>query len=367
MRENPFRYGQVVSNKYFTNREIEIKEIKEGLISGQSIILISPRRYGKTSLVMKAVSDLKLPVLKFDMQLIIDELDFANILVKRTLSLSKFEKIKNLLKTLRILPSVQYNPQTQELSVSISPEGKDIRVYLEDAFELIEKMAKNIKKRIIVVFDEFQEIRRISDDLEKKMRAILQYHKEVSYVFIGSQEHMIRDIFENRNNPFYKFGRQMILKEIEYSKMKEFIIERFSSQNIDAKKMAEEILKITGNHPYYTQQLCSEIFIISDKEIIKEEMLEKAIRNILSNHNSDYQKWWNGLDNTERKILIGFCKGNKNPTSAEFLKNQDIKSASTAGSAIKRLQEKGILIAKNGDTYSIEDPFWQRWIISNRR
>jgi len=178
---------------------------------------------------------------------------------------------------------------------------------------------------------------------------------------------MIRDIFENKSNPFYKFGKQIVLREIEYEKIKKFVAERFYSQDLNILQIIEKILKITNGHPYYTQQLCHEIFVVADKKILTDEFIEKAIFNILSNHNLDYQKWWNELDNTERKILIGLCNEEKNPTSGTFISNYGIKSTSTAGSAVKRLQENGILIKRNGDSYSIEDPFWIRWIILNRK
>lgn len=212
----------------------------------------------------------------------------------------------------------------------------------------------------MVIFDEFQDIRRISGNLEKKMRSIFQYHKDVSYIFIGSQEHMIRDIFENKSNPFYKFGKQILLREMKHDKIRKFIIDRFSDKGIDVSGVVDSILQITNNHPYYTQQLCHEIFIINDRKIIDKNSIEKAIENILSNHNCDYEVWWGQLDNTERKIVIGICNGMQNPTSGGFISAYGIKSTSTAGSALKRLIEKGILVKRSKDLYLIEDPFWMR-------
>lgn len=367
MIENPFRYGQVVTGEYFTDREKEIKEISEEIVSGQSVILISPRRYGKTSLIMNIVNKIKYPCIKIDMQLITDELDFANNFLKKVLSLNKFEKIKYFLKNLRIQPALQYNNITDEISIVFNPGERDVPIYIEDALFLPQKVAEKIKKRIIIIFDEFQEVRRISNNLEKKMRSIFQYHKNVSFVFIGSQEHMIRDIFENRNNPFYKFGKQIILRKIPDNKMTDFIIKRFSSKNMDASKMLDKIIEITNSHPYYTQQLCHEIFVMSDKKVLNNEFINKAIDNIIMNHHYDFQKWWNELDNTERKILIGICNGDKNPTSKKFISINGIKSSSTAGSAVKRLLEKGILIKKDSNLNFIEDPFWQQWILLNRK
>lgn len=367
MKENPFRYGQVVTGEYFTNREDEIKEISGEIVSGQSIILISPRRYGKTSVIINTLNKVKCPFIKIDMNLITDEVDLGNTLLRKLFSLSKFEKIKHFLKNLRIQPAIQFDPRSNEVSVIFNQGEKNSAIYLEDALEMSQNIAKSMKKRIIVIFDEFQEIRRISDNLEKKIRSIFQYHKDVSYVFIGSQEHMIRDIFENKNNPFYKFGKQILLREIQIDKIKKFVIDRFATRKMDASTIVDSVLEITNNHPYYVQQLCHEIFSINDNKIIPKNIIDKAIHNILSNHNCDYQEWWGRLDNTERKIIIGICGGMKNPTSGKFISAFGIKSTSTAGSAVKRLIEKGILIKRNGDAYLIEDPFWMRWIILNRK
>lgn len=367
MKENPFRYGQVVTGEYFTNREDEIKELSEEIISGQNVILISPRRYGKTSIVINAVSKIKLLFIKIDMNLITDEVDLGNVLIRKLFSLSKFEKIKHFLKNLRVQPAIQFDPNSNEVSVAFNQSEKDATVYLEDALEMPQNVAKNMKKRIIVIFDEFQDIRRISKNIEKKMRSIFQYHKDVSYVFIGSQEHMIRDIFENKSNPFYRFGKQIILHEMNFDKFKKFILSRFVSRGVDAVNIADSVLRITNCHPYYTQQLCHEIFIVNNNKVINDNSIKKAIDNIISNHNYDYQEWWGQLDNTEKKIMISICNGMQNPTSAKFIAASGIKSTSTAGSAVKRLIEKGILIKSNGDTYSIEDPFWMSWIIQNRK
>lgn len=367
MKENPFRYGQVVTGEYFTNREDEIKEIHEEIVSGQSIILISPRRYGKTSLVINAISKIKYLFIKIDMHLITDETDLGNTLIRKLFSLSKFEKIKHFLKNLRIQPAIQFDPNSNEVSVAFNHGEKNASIYLEDALEMPQHIAKSLKKRIVVIFDEFQAIRRISKNLEKKMRSIFQYHENVSYIFIGSQEHMIRDIFENKNNPFYKFGKQILLHEMKIDKIKKFVIDRFAGKGINASTVVDSILEITNCHPYYTQQLCHEIFIINDNKIIHKDSIEKAIGNILSNHNFDYQEWWRQLDNTERKIIIGICNGMQNPTSGEFISVFGIKSTSTAGSAVKRLIKKGILIKSREDLYLIEDPFWMRWIVLNRK
>ena len=363
---NPFRFGSVVSGEYFTDRKKEIKEIVSEIKSGQHIVLMSPRRYGKTSLVHEAMKASGAKGFRINMELIADEVDLANYYVRNALSLSKFEKIKYYLKNLKIQPYIQIQPMTNEISVSFSTETRSISTLLSDTLQLPEIIARGIKKKIVIVFDEFQEIRRISSILERKMRGTFQNHQNITYIFIGSQESMIREIFQNRKNPFYKFGRHISLKKIPRNEFADFIVERFLSQKIDARRIVEDILEFTDCHPYYTQQLCHEIYILTEQKILTKGIIDKAVGQITTEHHADYSRWWNSLTNTERKVIIGIASGNCNPTSQEFIRRYSIRSTSTSGSVVSKLIASGTLIKKEGKKVEIEDPFWKEWVLKNR-
>lgn len=362
---NPFRFGNVVTGQYFTNREKEIKEIAAEIEAGQHVVLMSPRRYGKSSLVNEVMKSSRVKWFRINMELISDEVDLANYYVKNALSLSKFEKIKHYLKNLKVQPYIQIQPETNEISVSFSAEKRNISTLLSDSLHLPEEIAKSMKQRIVVVFDEFQEIRRISPMLERKMRGIFQYHENITYVFIGSQESMIREIFQSKKNPFYKFGRHITLDKINETAFTAFILKRFSTQKIDASKIVKDILIFTDCHPYYTQQLCHEIYILSEKKPLTHDIIYKAVDQIVTEHHADYSRRWNSLTNTERKVIIGIVSGERNPTSQEFIKKYGIKTASTSGSVVTKLFAVGTLVKTNVGI-KIEDPFWAKWILRNR-
>ena len=363
---NPFKFGNVVTGEYFTNRKKEIKEIVSEIKAGQHIVLMSPRRYGKTSLVDEAMKASGVKWFKINMELIAGEVDLANYYVRNALSLNKFEKIKYYLKSMKIQPYIQMQPGTNDISVSFNMESRNVSTLLLDSLQLPETIAKNMKQRLVVVFDEFQEIRRIAPMLERKMRGIFQYHQNITYIFIGSQESMIREIFQNKKNPFYKFGRHITLNKIDLPEFSKFIIKRFMSQKIDASKIIDDILEFTDCHPYYTQQLCHEIYILNEKKTLFKGVINKAIDQIITEHHADYSRWWNTLTNTERKVIIGIVSGDHNPTSQEFIKKYGIKSASTSGSVVSKLTTSGTLVKKNGRKLRIEDPFWEKWILKNR-
>lgn len=364
---NPFKFGSIVEGEYFTNRSQEIKELISDIESGQNVVLISQRRYGKSSMVNKAINTMNIKSIRLDLELISDEVDFANTYVKKALSLSTFEKLKNYLRLLKIQPSIEYKPLTGDMNVSFGAGVNDKTMVITESLELPEIIAQEQKKRIVVVFDEFQEIRRIAKHLEKKMRGIFQTHQHVSYIFIGSQESMIRDIFQEKKNPFYKFGRQKVLQGIPHDELETFVLKRFSSVGINASGILNDLLAFTGYHPYYTQQICHEIYILQNKGIVKQGLIREAITNIITDHNADYKRWWNGLDNTERKLVIGIAAGSENVTSKDFIQKYGIKTASTSGSALGRLIDKGIISRCDKDRYDIEDPFWKEWILINRK
>ncbi|OQX52781.1 MAG: hypothetical protein B5M48_04705 [Candidatus Omnitrophica bacterium 4484_213] len=363
---NPFRFGSIVSGEYFTDRKKEIKEIVSEIKAGQHIVVMSPRRYGKTSLVHEAMKASGIKGFRINMELIADEVDLANYYVRNALTLSKFGKIKYYLKNLKVQPYIQIQPGTNEISVSFNAEMRNIPALLSGSFQLPEIIARNMKKKIVIVFDEFQEIRRISASLERKMRGIFQYHQNITYIFIGSQESMIREIFQDKKNPFYKFGRHISLQKIPRDEFADFIIGRFSSQKIDACGIVSDILKFTDCHPYYTQQLCHEIYILNEKKTLTKGIIKRAIDQVTTEHHADYSRWWGSLTNTGRKVIIGIASGNCNPTSQEFIRKYGIRSASTSGSVISKLTASGTLVKKNGKKVEIEDPFWREWILKNR-
>lgn len=197
------------------------------------------------------------------------------------------------------------------------------------------------------------------------MRGIFQEHQNVVYVFIGSQESMIREIIQNKNNPFYKFGKQITLSKINRYEFEKFISVKFKNKKIP-KCIINKILDFTGCQPYYTQQLCYEIYnLIMNGWNFDENIIEIAITQIITEHNSDYKKWWSNLNTTEKKIVVGIVFGNFQPTSHDLIKRFGINSASTSGSALKKLFDTGILI-KEKNHIKIEDPFWEKWIYVNR-
>ena len=365
MKENPFRFGTVVDGIYFTDREDEQSEIGSYLKSENHLIIISPRRFGKTSLIKKILAGSNRRFIYLDMQLVLSEGDFAAQLLKRIYRIYPVQKLKNYIKSFRLIPSVIMNPVTGEVEVSFSPGSRDLAP-LEDVLNLIEKLGKPDDK-MIVVLDEFQDIFRINTGLDRMLRSVIQVHKNINYVFMGSSESMIREIFEKKDSPFYRFGILYPLGKIQEVKFRLFLEYNFTGVAGDPRTISGDILKITGSHPYYTQQLAFMVWeLLNRKGKAQEVVAELAADEIVRSHDNDFEMLWNTLNRTDMMLLAGMSESNISPLSDEFRKQFGTGASSTVFSTLQRLIKKGMVI-RDEMGYFIDDPFFRRWIKIRRR
>jgi len=229
---------------------------------------------------------------------------------------------------------------------------------------MIDKLGSDGKK-IVVVLDEFQDIFRIHAGLDRLLRAVMQNHKYINYIFMGSSESMIREIFKKKNSPFYRFGSLMTLGKIPVEKFSTFLEERLAGITKQYKPVTGTILGITGCHPYYTQQLAFTVWELSGRSADAANIVESAANEIVQSHDNDYERLWNSLNRTDMMVLAGMSISAISPLSDEFSKLYGTGAVSTVFSTLLRLTQRGILI-KEGSVYIIDDPFFKRWIVLRR-
>ena len=340
-----------------------MKLVRALLSSSNNLIMISPRRYGKTSLINKVIKELKRPYIMVDLQLVTSSDDLAAQIIKRLFRLFPFEHIKQYVKNFRIIPSITLNPLSNEVDISFQPSSSSTLV-MEDAINLIEQLSSS-KKRIIAVFDEFQEIKLINSHLDRQLRSLMQHHKKVNYVFLGSQESIIRDIFEKKKSPFYHFGQLIPLGKIPYEDFYEFLSSKFKQVCPAYDQITASILEITQCHPYYTQQLAFFVWELYRNPKPTEDPVEKTVSELIRLHDMDYERLWNTLNKTDIKILIGMASSDLSPLSEAFSQVYQPGASSTIFSALKRLARDGFIL-KSTSGYEIDDPFFKRWITQRR-
>ena len=350
--ENPFKYGTIVDADYFTDRIDEVKYISQFVNSANHLILISPRRFGKSSVVAKAVKQSGRKSITINLQQVTSVADFSAKLLREFFKVHPMERMRHLISHFRIIPTISTNPLTGSIDVGFQP-GVDGSVLLEDVMELIEK-GHSEEDRIIVVLDEFQEILDLAPRLDKKMRAIMQEQKHINYILLGSQESMMTEIFERKKSPFYHFGEMMRLNKLPRDIFHDFLSDRLKNCfKTSSDELADYILDYTNNHPYYSQQLAATIWNIGTLQPETEDVFHAAIEHIVTTHGHDYERLWMNINRTSKWILQRLAKKGVLQTG-EY-------PTSTIYSALKRLQKDGYVIYS--DSYEIEDPFFKEWIL----
>lgn len=350
--ENPFKFGTIVEAGYFTDRVNEVAYIEQFIKSANHLVMISPRRFGKSSLVAKAVKESGRKNITLNLQSVTSVSDLSAKLLREFFKVHPMERIRHLIAHFRIVPMISTNPVTGAMDVSFQ-SGAPEEVLLEDVLNLLER-AHSEKDRLIVVLDEFQEIKDISSDLDRQLRSIMQEQKHINYILLGSQESMMTDIFENKKSPFYHFGELMRLGKLPRQDFYDYLVERLSAVFPEScKVLADRILNFTECHPYYSQQLAANVWQIGVLQPKSEDVLQAAVDHIVVSHALDYERIWMGFKRTNRWILQRLASG-KSLQDGEY-------RTSTIYSALKRLQKDGYAIYS--DHYELEDPFFKQWIL----
>ena len=348
--ENPFKFGTVVEGKYFTDRTDEQVYLAQILNSPNHAVLISPRRFGKSSLVKEVLNTQDREVISVNLQAITSVHKLAESLYRQFFATHPVEKAKHYFSKLRVAPTISYNPLTGSPEFSLQPTT-DKKVVLEDVFSVLEKAGE--RKRLIVVLDEFPEILEIDKGLDKLLRSIMQEQKNINYILMGSQEDMMKKIFLRKKSPFYHFGSIIHLDKIPYSDFKQYIEDRLPVASRGC-GLSDEILSFTDCHPYYTQQLAFQVWFILQQGTEADSSVRVAIEHIVRAHDFDYSRLWESMNRTNRLVLLKLSTEETAP-----FENPEIPT-STIYSALKRLVSVGILI-KNGK-YNYDDPFFKLWV-----
>lgn len=365
---NPFYFGNEVHKDDFCNRVNELSELKDNINSGLNVLLYAPRRFGKTSLLKKLQYDLKdekdVVLIYFDIFTVssVDEFiqKYFNVLAKNFETTT--DKVVNLFKNiLQIRPSITMDiSSNSEVAYGLSLIKKEQNNNLEDILNLPYLYAKKFNKKVVVIFDEFQEIEQLQ--IEKKLRSVIQSHsRELSYLFSGSKKSIINKMFNDKNRAFYKSVKHLHINEISLNDWVKFITNKFeASGKIIEEVFVKECFDITLGYPYYMQQLMYFIWA-STPEMVNQEIIDNAIKLMLERENDIYALVWTNLTPNQKLTLKYIVKNDGvNLYANENLSDASL-SASTLKSTLSSLSKKDICDKKD-DRYYLIDPFMKYWL-----
>lgn len=370
MEHHPFKFGKLAEGVHFVDREKERLRLKSNVLTGVNTILLSPRRYGKSSLVQQVSEDLKkdrkIRFAQVDLFEVRDEREMleritAAVIIATSSTLE--ERLHDLKRFVQaIVPKVSLGTDpTQELSVGLSWE--DLQRSRHELLELPEKLAKAKKVQLVLCIDEFQNIGQFPDPkaTQKLLRAAWQRHKHVTHVLYGSKRHMMLEIFTKSTMPFYKFGDLMFLERIERPYWTAYIVDRFrrTKKKID-KDTATAIAAIMEDHPYSVQLLANAAWHQTKLNCSMAD-IDRGLEELLDQYAILFQHLVDGLTTPQLRYLEAMADGVERFSTADVLTRYELGSSAMVGRIRTGLEKKDILDHQGPKTVWL-DPLFQHWL-----
>lgn len=372
--KNPFIYGGVVFGRHFADRQGELSELTAEMSNAGKVFLISPRRIGKTCLLknlqrnlekegfLTAYVDLyRAPTLRH----------FTELYAKAVVEVveGKIEKmvkaIPRLLPGLR--PKLEPNPDgTISFSVEYVAREKEVFQILTEVLEYPEKASAKKRKPFVIIIDEFSDITKYNGtDVEKAIRAVVQTHQRVGYIFSGSKRSVIRDMVRDKKRAFYRMGATMELRPIPRDLFRTFIEKWFNRGEYKSDEgVVDLVLERGRNVPYNIQRIAYNIWEEArDSKKIGTTLVNKAIQTIIRQESMHYEALWDGITQKQREALIALASDD--PTSLfsrEFLEKWRL-GVSSLQSSLKALEKRGVLEKGEQGKYRFDDEFFRLWIV----
>lgn len=371
MMHTPFVYGKLPEEIDFTNRTKEIDRLKNNFNSLVNTIIISPRRWGKTSLVKQAsrlaVKENKnLKIVHLDIFNIRSEYEFYLLLANEVLKAASSnvdEMVKNTRNFLKqLIPQISFSPDMQS-KVSFSIGWEELQKHPDDILNLAENVALKKDLNIIICIDEFQNIALFDqpDAFQRKLRSHWQTHKKTAYCLYGNKQHMLLDVFSNYAMPFYKFGDILFLEKIAAEEWVSFIQKRFqdTGKNISTSD-AEQIAALAENHSYYVQQLAQQVWFRTEKRATY-QIVENAFEDIISQLSLLFVNMTEMLTTRQLSLLEAILNQEKQLTAKTTLTNYNLGTSANVIQLKKRLIELDVIDEIHGKIEFL-DPMYKHWL-----
>ena len=373
-RFNPFHYGDLALDEAFTDRAPELAALKADIRNGQNVAIIAPRRYGKSSLVRRATQELLAEdflVVEVDLMSTPSKEKFAAKLAKSihddvATVLFKAKERLRMFSALRVVPVVTINPDdgAPSFSFSTAQSDEDIDATIERLLELPAQLASDQGRRVVVFFDEFQEITGIDPRLPAQMRAVFQQQPHVSHVYSGSRRDMMQRLFNDENEPFYRSAKVVELGEIPVELFKRFVRDQFERTD---RKVAAEVLDgllgITKGHPYATQELAYALWEeVPDGFTAGPTDLERALAAVLRSETAHFTLVWDNASRAQRLILQALAAEPGRPFTASYRQRHQLPGTSGVQRGLEPLLAGELVRKLQGGSYDVMEPFLREWI-----
>lgn len=371
MEENPFVVSGRIRPEYFCDRKAESERMIKLLTNGNNVVLKSDRRMGKTGLIQYCFDQ---PVLHDNyytffvdilhttcLQELVHEL--GRTVYEQTVPRGK-KMVQSFVKALRsIAGKMGFDANTGLPTFSVGLGDIERPEYtLEEIFGYLQQE----DKPCIVAIDEFQQVAKYPEkNIEALLRGHIQQIDNCRFVFAGSERHMLEQMFNSRNHPFYKSADIMNLGAIDRDVYVEFMCQKFQEKgrSLDA-EVAKKVYDMYEGHTLYVQKTMNEAFANTPKGgTCLQETMETAISDILAGNDYYYREQLSRMTIKQKMLLYAIAEEGvaKQITSADFIKRHKLPSASSVQSAIKRLLSEDYVV-EDAKQFRVNDRFFSLWI-----
>lgn len=371
--ENPFIFGEIIEEPNFINRTGELHQLVRDLADGQKVFLLSPRRFGKSSLVALALLKLRkrqIHTVSLTVSSYSSYTQFLEKFAEKVLrAAGPWERVKDWATRFgrNVRPDISFNMGTGEVSVSLGRgTGFDPVPIAPEVFALPGELARNAGFRMAICLDEFQQINEFdSGTVENAIRNQVQEQREVGYVFAGSQPSLMREMLSARR-PFHKAGPQMFLDKIPAEDWKVFIARQFGRRGRKLSADAMDDLLITADLiPYDVQRLAHELWDyaeLKEKQNLEVSDVDAVTDGLVTGQSTYYELLWEQLAQGQRAVLQAIAaRGARDIYSQAVRTDFRLGPASSVQKALQSLDSKDIL-DRYQDQYFFLDPLFARWI-----
>jgi hypothetical protein len=374
---NPFTFGDLALDEAFTDREEEIRELVSDMRNGQNVLVYAPRRYGKSSLVLRAAQEAmrrKTLVGYCDLMMTPTKERLAAALAKTIYSDiaspvgQAFERAADLFRSLRVRPTIEVDPSDGSLrfSFQVGRRRTDIDDTIERLLELLGELAAERKRRVVIVFDEFQEIIALDKRFPNLLRAVFQAQPEVSHVYLGSKRHLLERIFNDRNEPFWRSAKQLEIGPIATAAFAPFLRDRFTATGKGITDDGlQRLLEVTAGHPYGTQELAYFVWeLVAPGGEASATDIEEAVGRVVRSEHNHFAQLWDDAPRAQRRVLLALAdEPTRSVYSADYHERHELPATPTLQTALAGLIRKEIVGRGEEREYRIIEPFLSEWLV----
>ena len=378
MSANPFRYGKEVSGYQFYDRTSSCDQLYCTLKDGSTnVVLYAPRRYGKTSLALKVLQRFKAEGVKglhFDLSKVNSLEKFCSDYTAAVYALwgglpEIVTKIREYL--VHLHPTISFSEGfLPEITFDYGERMNSLAV--SEVLNLPEKLAESSgDAAVVIALDEFQDVADLTKDvpMEAVIRSVIQSHRRVRYVFLGSKTHLMMRMFCSRSRPFYKSALGMKIGKPPEEESREFVVSRFAAEGIEVPEpVMTRMLELSQNIPYFLQAMAALSFqsvVGRGARRVDDADVDSAVERFTEGSEDYYDEVLRNLADAQRPLLEALAREPTDRFGEDYRIRHRLGSLSTVHSAIRGLMRRGVIDSVKG-VYAMDDPFFARYVRMRR-